>query len=417
MADTGNGKRRFDDDDDEMTAEQLEIVRANKSKEEAGPSRAVERMVVRQQKHDFFGRNTSSSSSAPLGKTQAVSQTLTTIRKQEKSLMNCPLNATQNPNEVWVLVEQVVKQMKNTDPEFNSDSKMALGNYYQHGNFCEFQMGMYKSLETSENLLDFKRMSGDGFVMDNFYRAVRKGIRESHPDLLKMDIDTTDDFENEEELNFFEDFTDSEDDGDDDEELLQYLQIGGPLNLQLDSSVVKQWIDDINNRHIEDKNHRMGLMAHNATNDANRRIIIEQGGEELNSLVQQLLASKESANAALVRNTSVLVHEMSKEINFDMSMIDAVFEALARWVPGQGRRETFRLTESRETVLNLTFVLDHQFKRGAVTLQTLQNKARARFTGNLPNAFRDYVDDAQVCDVEDEYTEQIQLLNDLVDEL
>lgn len=409
MADTG--KRRFERDEDDFTPEQLAIMKCNQGKSQ-GNFKGVNRGVSHMQA-DF---GPSESSSAPLGKAQLSSKPLTTIRKQEQSLMNCSLNSSNNiPSEqVWTFVEAVVKSMKNTDPEFNSETKMALGNYYQSGNFCEFQMGMYKSLETSENLLDFKRMSGDGFVMDNFYREVRKGIRASHPDLL-MDIDTNEEFED--DMNIFDDFTDSEDEGDDDEDMSPFLQIGGPLNLQSDSTVVKQWIDDIQNRHIEDKNHRMGLMAHNASNADNRNIIISEGGEELKSLVQKLLANGESPNAALVRNTSVLVHEMSKEVNFEKSMIDAIFEALALWVPGNGRSENFRLTESRETVLNLTFVLDYQVKRGAVTLQTLQDKAQTRFNGTLPDAFREYVDDAQLYDVNNEYAEQIQLLNDLVSDL
>merc|ERR1719394_1754033 len=165
--------------------------------------------------------------------------------------------------------------MDNTDPMF--DKFLALGNYYQHGNFCEFQMGMYRSQETKENLLDFKRMSGDGFVMDSFFRDVRNKIRDQAPELM-MDID---DFEeDDDDMIVFDNFTDSEDEedsGNEHDDLSEFLQIGGPLNLTADSSVVKTWIDDCQNRHIEDKNHRMGLMAHNAANEANLDIIIREG--------------------------------------------------------------------------------------------------------------------------------------------
>lgn len=330
-----------------------------------------------------------------------------TIRKQEQSLMNCALNLPDgNVLAAWQYVQGIVESMDNTDPMF--DKFLALGNYYQHGNFCEFQMGMYRSQETEQNLLDFKRMSGDGFVMDSFFREVRNKIRASNPDLM-MDVDDFQD--DDEDMMVFDDFTDSEDEddsGNDQDNLAEFLQIGGPLNLKSDSTVVKTWIEDCQNRHIEDKNHRMGLMAHNAANADNLEVIISEGGEDLTTLIQKLFSEHE--HAAYVRNASVLLKHMSTKMDFDDHMLRAAFEAIGMWVPGNGRKETFRLTESRETVLNLATVFTNLKERNAEIEDTLTDLA-SKLAPAQKEAVQAFAQRVGEYDVEDKYGDQLSLLD------
>jgi len=331
-----------------------------------------------------------------------------TIRKQEQSLMNCQL-ANDDVLEMWKSIQGIVENMDNTDPMF--DKFLALGNYYQHGNFCEFQMGMYRSQETEQNLLDFKRMSGDGFVMDSFFRDVRNKIREQNPNLM-MDIDEFED--DDDDMIVFDDFTDSEDEddsGNDQDNLAEFLQIGGPLNLKSDSTVVKTWIDDCQNRHIEDKNHRMGLMAHNAANADNLEIIIREGGEELTTLIRKLFAEHE--HAAYVRNASVLLKHMSTKMDFDDQMLRSAFEAIGMWVPGNGRKETFRLTESRETVLNLATVFTNLVDRNAVDEDKLSGFAN-KLTQKQKEAVSEFVQRVGDYDADEKYAEQLSLLDNIM---
>jgi predicted Zn-dependent protease with MMP-like domain len=232
-----------------------------------------------------------------------------------------------------------------------------MGNVYDHGNYCEFLLGMYKVEE--KPVLDFKRMSGDGFVMDTFYRNV---IQE----LLKANSELIVDVEEDDGDDVFEDYSDdeTEDDGRDSEgaDLTSY----GYLQLSYDESLVTSWIEKIETRHVEDKNHMMGLMAYNALHEENLEIIVRKGGKNLRDLTKLLF--EESNSAALVRNTSALVKavtsvEASKEHGYDAAFVESVFEAMHYWVPNNGRKNkqnasaTFEITESRETVTNLVDTL------------------------------------------------------------
>lgn len=405
MTDRGN---QFENNESRvMTPNEMAIIRGNNNRgaqADRGMTRAVPQMV----RHAMGAQP---GNSYTLAKEQN-SDSLTTLRKGEQSLMSCSLTQG-NVEEIWNSVRTVVESLQNTDPVFNSNNKVALGNYYQRGNFCEFQMGMYRSQETSANLLDFKRMSGDGFVMDAFFRKVRTVIKEQDENLL-MDIDS--DFDSDDEdMILFDDFSDSEEDESDGEDLTPFLQIGGPLNLASDSSVVQTWIFDIRNRHMEDKNHRMGLMAYNASNVQNRNIIIQEGGQDLKNLIQTSFT--EYNNCALVRNTAVLLNELCLNDNFevDSNMINAMFGAVATWVPGNGRKASFQLTESRETVFHISSALANLVERGALNVDTLKRTAGEHFNNQvLKQALSSYVRKLDEMDVESNFTHITSLLNDLL---
>jgi hypothetical protein len=124
------------------------------------------------------------------------------------------------------------------------------------------------------------------------------------------------------------------------------------------------WIDKIKTRHIEDKNHMMGLMAHNSLHDGNLKIIVNKGGDALVELCKNILESENnSAAVPLVRNTSALVKQLASHTDmWNADCVEAMLEAMNFWVPNNGRKEeaktgAFEVTESRETVKNLVETL------------------------------------------------------------
>lgn len=267
-----------------------------------------------------------------------------TLPKAGLGLMNIALLPQKGADALWQVVSSVVKGLPNTDPIFDDNMKRTIGNFYQHGNYCEFLLGLYTVEESP--VVDFKRMSGDGFVMDAFFRAVQsglaeKGVTEAVPEESEDDL------------------TDFYSDNDTDDEDLDFLKPGGYLQLKYDPKLVNSWINKMKSRHIEDQNHMMGLMAHNAGNAANLDIMVKQGGNSLCQLCTSLL--EESMNAALARNTSVLVRELSTKVEFDSKFLEALFVALQQWVPNNGRKKQFEITESREATLNLVQTL-HNLK-------------------------------------------------------
>jgi hypothetical protein len=332
-----------------MSQEELEIIQSTLDWRPEVHRGAAAADSIEDFRGDIFNRDQQYQKSGPANKM------IPTLRPSELSLMHCNLNDSLNMDDMWKDVSGTVKGLRNVDPM--EDLWAMMGNVYDHGNYCEFLLGMYKVEE--KPVLDFKRMSGDGFVMDTFYRNV---IQE----LLKANSELIVDVEEDDGDDVFEDYSDdeTEDDGRDSEgaDLTSY----GYLQLSYDESLVTSWIEKIETRHVEDKNHMMGLMAYNALHEENLEIIVRKGGKNLRDLTKLLF--EESNSAALVRNTSALVKavtsvEASKEHGYDEAFVESVFEAMHYWVPNNGRKNkqnasaTFEITESRETVTNLVDTL------------------------------------------------------------
>jgi len=265
-------------------------------------------------------------------------------RQKDLSLMWCKLNG-ENAEELFQNVSKTVESLPNVDPTI--DIWAILGNVYDHGNHCEFLVGMYEV--ENQPVLDFKRMSGDGFVMDGFYQKVKKTLKD------QKIIDQVEDDDD-----VFEDYSDGFSDEEKEEEE-DNLSSYGYLQLAYDENIVNSWIEKIKVRHVEDQNHMMGLMAYNASDPANLNIIVSKGGQSLKDLTINLL--EQSNNAALVRNTTELAkkvtgHESFKEHGYDEAFLKAIFDAMQHWVPNNGRKNekqttSFEITESRETINNL----------------------------------------------------------------
>lgn len=287
------------------------------------------------------------------GKSSAKDTTSRSLPKNEVSVMH--LNLTES-GDMWSDVWGVIKDLDNIDPIVNEDLKRLIGNCYRAGSYCEFLVGLYKVQEKEGSVLDFRRLCGDGFVMDSFYRQVREKLHDKN--LL------TDEWDMEEEDNddVFDCYSDSEDDVGTEED--KYLDPNGFLQLSFDENLVTMWIDKIKTRHIEDKNHMMGLMAHNSLHDGNLKIIVNKGGDALVELCKNILESENnSAAVPLVRNTSALVKQLASHTDmWNADCVEAMLEAMNFWVPNNGRKEeaktgAFEVTESRETVKNLVETL------------------------------------------------------------
>lgn len=274
--------------------------------------------------------------------------TIPSIRQNQLSLMHVNLNSQKSVEEMWTSVSYVVQNLPNVDPMFDEKLKKIIGNVYEAGSYCEYLVGLY-SVE-KQPVLDFKRLCGDGFVMDSFYRAVKDSLRNTDLVFIKEDEEETEDGDD-----VFDCYSSDEEEEAVEPEEEKYLRPNGYLQLSYDKNLVKTWIDKIKTRHVEDKNHMMGLMAHNATHEANLKIIIEKGGKDLIALCKKQLTS--GKNAALVRNTSALIKQIaSKSTDWNIDCVTAMLEAMVFWVPNNGRKnkgKTFEVTESREAVMNL----------------------------------------------------------------
>jgi len=266
-----------------------------------------------------------------------------TASLKDLSLMWCKLKGG-SPDTLFEKVSDSVQSLDNVDPTVVDWAIM--GNVYEHGNYCEFLVGMYNV--DKDPVIDFKRMSGDGFVMDGFYQKVKKTLKERNI------IDAAED----DDVDFDYQFSDSEEEKEEEDDLTAY----GYLQLAYDENIVASWIEKIAVRHVEDKNHMMGLMAYNASDPANLEIIIKKGGKKLIDLIIKLF--EETNSAALVRNTSELANKVTNhpkvaEHGYEDSFLVAIFIAMYYWVPGNDRKNnrkqttSFEITESRETVNNL----------------------------------------------------------------
>jgi len=283
---------------------------------------------------------------------------------KELSLMHVKFQPGSRAEDMWQNVSSVVDELANVDPIVDKKLMRLVGNYYQAGNYCEFLVGLYKTPQNP--VVDFKRLCGDGFVMDAFYRQVRDGLRARkvivEDPLVQDDMADDDVFDcySSDEEDAAEQPVAPKEDPDD-----KYLHPNGFLQLSYDENLVSMWIEKIRTRHIEDKNHMMGLMAHNASHPENLQIIIRKGGEDLVKLCRTILESENnSAAVPLLRNTSALVMLLAEHTNlWTQDCVDAMFEAMTFWVPGNnGRKEeaktgAFEVTESRETVRNLVQTL------------------------------------------------------------
>lgn len=374
-----------------MNADELLLVQETKSSVNRGAHRGASKADMILAQDDMSSMGSSQYSKMQVKDMDPKTQ----MRVNEVSLMHVNLKPDGSYSDMWSNVSGVVNDLKNVDPIVDSKLKRAIGNFYQAGNYCEFLIGLY---EVQQNpVVDFKRLCGDGFVMDSFYRQVRDGLSEG------KFVAETDDWTKEEDTeDVFNCYSSDEEEEAAPNKDDEYLHPTGYLQLSYDENLVNMWIEKIDTRHIEDKNHMMGLMAHNAEHPDNLKIIINKGGDDLIRLCKNVLESENnSAAVPLVRNTSCLVKQLAE--NTDMwtaDCVDAMIEAMTFWVPGpdNGRKEqaktgAFEVTESRETVRNLVDTLLIMKNKGVDVAQ--MEKCMATRSDKTTAALAAYLEDQE----------------------
>jgi len=277
-----------------------------------------------------------------------------------------------DPKEFFERVVATVSSLKNLDltvREWN-----IFGNKYVQGRSVEYLMAFYAVGE--ETRLDMKRMAADGFAMADFFSEVKNQLKKENLIIAK-----------EEESVDFDYDEDSDDDSGDDENLDR-----GYLQLKYDPSIVRAWIQKIQNRHVEDQLHMLGLMAYNASNKQNLEIIVNKGGQNLKAM---FINKFENSNiAALVRFTSELAkhvtgHPDCVNHGYDEVFLVAALDTLKFWCPKprgssfseKNRQQStkFEVTESRETVMNLIQVIYNLGETMKIyPMETIVEKAKAR---------------------------------------
>lgn len=149
----------------QMNAEQMLIIHSNRDEDTFRSTQGISDRSVALQS-DLFDINPNQfqkPSATPPNK-------IPTLGKAEQSLMSCNVSDTMDRNQAFDNLVKVVQELPNVDPMV--DLYALMGNVYEHGNYCEFLVGMYEV--EKKPVFDFRRMSGDGFVMDLFFSEREK---------------------------------------------------------------------------------------------------------------------------------------------------------------------------------------------------------------------------------------------------
>jgi len=300
-------------------------------------------------------------SSGPQNKSAGPFTTIPTMRPEERSTMSI---GVKYDSDFWTTFSNTLNQLQNTDVQFQEGQQRVLGNHYQYGKNCHFLCALFQ-LETEEkqHVLDFRRLNGNGFTMDNFYQNVRS-------ECAKQDlVDNPDEMESDDEDGF--EFSDDEST---DNPNLFFLTPNAYLQLNFDPEVVTSWVKRLlpeANSFVEEIDHILGLMAFNAEEPTNLKIIQEEGERAgLISVLKYNLESRKDAftDAAIVRNSSVLVKIFANNNMLDVNdtkMIDAMIGAMKDWSLGSSKGRWLSLNVSKETVSSLADALWCLFKNGA----------------------------------------------------
>jgi len=192
-----------------------------------------------------------------------------------------------------------------------------------------------------QTVLDCRRLKGDSFAMGSFFTILTKALS-AKPELgVKVLYE-----ENEVPADFFEE--------EEDEEALQSLLGEGHLQLKNDPNLIKHLMKEIETSDLETQINDTGLLAHAAELDSNVDTLVAEGGE---SLVKLLEGSLQHDNAALVRQSSVLLKELTRrhpEI-FSEQTAKSMVQAMGKWAqrPPMRFQNQSELVSSKTAVMNL----------------------------------------------------------------
>lgn len=307
--------------------------------------------------------------------TASASVTAPSLDRAALGLMTLKMNPSMKHREIMDGVSGCMKGMSGAD--VMEGNWACYGMFHSRGDHCEFMTSL--RVVGNSPVLMFQRMYGSGFVMDGLYSSAIQKIAKDEPKILGEKVET------EAEEDFDIPYSDDEDSGKDDDQ----DQLSGYLQLSFDESIVGTWVAKTKTRHIEDQNHMMGLMAYNAENPENLKIISRNGGKELRELIQKFYF--ETENAALIWNSTQLAMHLTREKDCDKygytskEFLENSFAALVYWHPGNKQRKensslTHEVTESRLSTNNLIHIFSN-LKKLKVTDESFVEAAVAEGSG------------------------------------
>eukprot|EP00494_Astrolonche_serrata_P034575 UN34844 len=259
--------------------------------------------------------------------------------ESDLSLMRVQLKDLEiSAQDLWKKCTGLIESMQSVDPMFDDPNKKAYGITYNNSNFAEYLMGLYQ-VPSKKYVLSFRRMSGDGFSMNDFYQNMNNKLAEA-----KM---SEPEFEDESD---FDDLFD--DDEDDSSGSFDLIKPGCYLTLKLDKELVVSWVEDFEKKSLEDQQHIMGVMAYNAEQETNRNIMIEMAEKQIKVAIIFVL---EGDNAALVRYASKLLRILATNNKCrDSELAKLCLKTINRFVPGPVKsHKHFHVKHSRGTIREL----------------------------------------------------------------
>jgi len=306
------------------------------------------------------------------------------MQPEDYSLLH--VKSMHEPGTLWDALTQFFEETENLDPEVNDQAKVVTGHYYNTPQDCKFMTGVYRVNEKDteeKSIVDFRRLSGDAFLMNDFFHLVVEWL--TNKELVEPEEDSEDEFTD-------EPFTD-------DEDLLSEVEdMDGAFNVvpmnphknylqfDYDEGLLNMWIERYQESHMEDKDYVMKMMSFNAELESNRDFMLQRSAETLKELIEtQLKETKEWNSAPITRNTCLLLKNLSQS---DAAMVDAetikaVCEAMATWCPGQNASPVIgEVRESRQSMLEMAEFLTNMVENQKLDQDLISNVMKESLNTN-----------------------------------
>lgn len=306
------------------------------------------------------------------------------MQPEDYSLLH--VKSMHEPGTLWDALTQFFEETENLDPEVNDQAKVVTGHYYNTPQDCKFMTGVYRVNEKDteeKSIVDFRRLSGDAFLMNDFFHLVVEWL--TNKELVEPEEDSEDEFTD-------EPFTDDEDLLSEVEDMDGAFNVA-PMNphknylqFDYDEGLLNMWIERYQESHMEDKDYVMKMMSFNAELESNRDFMLQRSAETLKELIEtQLKETKEWNSAPITRNTCLLLKNLSQS---DAAMVDAetikaVCEAMATWCPGQNASPVIgEVRESRQSMLEMAEFLTNMVENQKLDQDFISNVMKESLNTN-----------------------------------
>jgi hypothetical protein len=279
-----------------------------------------------------------------------------TMQPDDFSLLH--VKSVQEPGLLWDSLTEFFEVQENLDPEVNEQAKVVTGHYYDTPQECKFMAGVYLVDDKDaqeQSVVDFRRLSGDAFLMNDFFHLVVDWLLKN--EMVEPEENSDDEYE----ISDDEPLSDVEDmDGFNVEPLNPFKRY---LEFNYDEGLLHMWISRFKDSHMEDKDYVMKMMSFNAEHEGNREFMLRKSAGELKELIETQLTQKKDWNSApITRNTCLLLKNLSlsEDMVVGEETIKAVCEAMANWCPGQQSSPVIgEVRESRQSMIEIAQFYDN----------------------------------------------------------